>query len=173
MGISRAAVWKQIKILRSKGYEIESSTNKGYKLTCNPDILDPDLIHSGLNTRRIGRDLRCYSETKSTNDIARSIARDCVDGTAILADIQTGGRGRLARSWASPKGGIWMSLVLKPKIPLAHAYRINMAVSVALSRAISELYGLKAGIKWPNDLLIGDRKLCGIMMEISAEVDRL
>lgn len=173
LGISRAAVWKQVKSLRARGYEIESLTNKGYRLARSPDILDSDLILSGLNTKIIGRDLRCYQEVASTNETARSIARSCDDGTAVLAEIQTEGRGRLGRPWASPPGGICMSLVLKPEMPMAHAYRINMAVSVAISRAIFGLYGLKAGIKWPNDLLINDRKLCGILMDISAEIDRL
>ena len=173
LGISRAAVWKQIKNLRSRGYRIESSTNRGYRLTYSPDILDASKICSELKTKFIGRNLHCYQEVKSTNEVARSIARSCDDGTVVLAEIQTAGRGRMARAWASPYGGIWMSLILKPKIALANAYKINMAVSVALSRAVASLYGLKASIKWPNDLLINDRKVCGILMEISAEIDRL
>ncbi len=173
MGISRAAVWKQIKSLRAKGFEIESSTKRGYRLVSKPDLLDPDLLCSGLTTRSLGRELYCHRDVDSTNEVARSIAAQCKDGTVILAETQTAGRGRLSRPWNSPKGGIWMSLILKPEIPLAQAYRINMAVSVALARAIHGLYGLKAGIKWPNDLLINERKLCGILMEISAEVDRL
>ncbi len=171
--VSRAAIWKQIKSLRAKGFEIESSTKMGYRLVSKPDLLDPNLLFSGLKTQRLGRELYCYRELGSTNECARSIAARCKDGTVILAEIQTAGRGRLSRSWNSPPGGIWMSLILKPEIPLAEAYRINMAVSVALARAIYGLYGLKADIKWPNDLLINDRKLCGILMEISAEVDRL
>jgi BirA family biotin operon repressor/biotin-[acetyl-CoA-carboxylase] ligase len=173
LGISRAAVWKQIKSLRAKGFEVESSTKKGYRLVSKPDLLDPDLLRSGLKTRCLGREIYCHIELGSTNEYARSIAAHCKDGTVILAETQTAGRGRLSRPWSSPQGGIWMSLILKPEIPLAQAYRINMAVSVALARAIYGLYGLKADIKWPNDLLINDRKLCGILMEISAEVDRL
>ena len=163
LGISRAAVWKQIKSLRAKGFEIESSTKKGYRLVNKPDLLDSNLLRSGLETRRLGRELHCHREVSSTNEYARSIAACCKDGTVILAETQTVGRGRLSRPWSSPQGGIWMSLVLKPEIPLAQAYRINMAVSVALARAIYGLYGLKADIKWPNDLLINDRKLCGIL----------
>jgi BirA family biotin operon repressor/biotin-[acetyl-CoA-carboxylase] ligase len=87
--------------------------------------------------------------------------------------MQTSGKGRLSRPWISPPGGIWMSLILKPQIPLAKVYRINMAISLAIARALSSLYGLKPGIKWPNDILINERKLCGILMEINAEVDRL
>jgi BirA family biotin operon repressor/biotin-[acetyl-CoA-carboxylase] ligase len=173
LGVSRAAVWKQIKSLRSRGYEIESSTNMGYRLTRNPDILDADLILPGLNTKFLGRDMRCFQEIGSTNETARSIAGSCDDGTVVLAEIQRDGRGRMDRSWASPPGGIWMSLILKPQIPMAYAYRINMAVGVALSKAISGLYGLEVKIKWPNDLLINDRKLCGILTDISAEIDRI
>lgn len=172
-GISRAAVWKQIQGLRKKGYEIESSTRKGYRLARMHDPLDADMICEGLRTKWLGLDLRCFNEVCSTNDVARSIARECQNGTVILAETQTRGRGRLSRPWASPPGGIWMSLVLKPEISLDRAYRINMAVSVAVSRSFSALYGLDVGIKWPNDLLIEGRKICGILMEISAEVDRI
>lgn len=173
LGISRAAIWKQIKGLRAKGFEIESSTRMGYRLACKQDILDLDLIRGGLTTKYLGREIYCHREVDSTNDAARSIAPQCTDGTVILAEIQTAGRGRLARPWSSPPGGIWMSLILKPEIPLSQVYQINMAVSVALARAIYSLYGLKAEIKWPNDILINGRKVCGILMEISAEVDRL
>lgn len=173
LGISRAAIWKQIKSLKEKGFEIESSTKRGYRLVGKPDILDPDLITSGLKTRRIGRELHCLNSASSTNEYARSIAARCEDGAVVLAEVQTAGRGRLSRPWSSPEGGIWMSLILKPEIPLDQAYRINMAVSVAIARALYALFGLEADIKWPNDILINDRKLCGILMEVSAEVDRL
>jgi BirA family biotin operon repressor/biotin-[acetyl-CoA-carboxylase] ligase len=171
--ISRAAVWKQVQALRRRGYEISASTRKGYRLVKRPDLLDADQIKSILKTRWLGRDIRIQAAVASTNEVASSLARDCQNGTVILAETQTQGRGRLSRPWASPHGGIWMSIILKPEMPLAHVYRINMAVSVAVSRAISSSQGLEAGIKWPNDLLIRERKICGILMEASAEVDRL
>ena len=173
LGISRAAIWKQIRNLRKRGYEIEASTKKGYHLTCRPDLLDADMILSGLKTKWLGRDLRSFSEVNSTNEVAKSLAPSCQNGTVILAETQTQGRGRLSRHWASPPGGVWMSLILKPEMPLARVYQINMAVSVAVSRAIFSLLGLEAGIKWPNDLMIRERKICGILMEVSAEVGRL
>lgn len=173
LGVSRAAVWKQVQALRTKGYQIESSTNKGYRLGANQDVLDHELIRRGLETDFVGKNLRYFREVRSTNETAREIAADCVNGTVVLAEVQTKGRGRLSRSWHSPSGGIWMSLVLKPEIPLAQAYRINMAVSVAIARAMLRLYGIRAGIKWPNDILVNDRKLCGILTEVSAETDRL
>ncbi len=159
--------------LRRRGYEIEASTKKGYHLTYKPDLLDADVIRSGLKTKWLGKDLRIFSEVNSTNEIAKSMASGSPNGTVILAETQTQGRGRLSRPWASPPGGVWMSLILKPEMPLASVYQINMAVSVAVSKAIFSLLGLKAGIKWPNDLLIRERKICGILMEISAEVGRL
>jgi BirA family biotin operon repressor/biotin-[acetyl-CoA-carboxylase] ligase len=173
LGITRAAVWKQIRNLRLRGYEIEASTRKGYHLTYKPDLLDKEAISSGLKTRWLGKNLCSFSEVNSTNENARSLAPSCQNGTVILAETQTRGRGRLSRPWASPPGGIWMSLILKPEMPLASVYQINMAVSVALCKCIFNLLGLKAGIKWPNDLLIRERKICGILMEISAEVGRL
>jgi len=173
LGITRSAVWKQIRNLREKGYEIEASTKKGYHLACKPDLLDEDMIQSSLKTKWLGRDVRSFSEVNSTNEVARSLAPSCQNGTVILAETQTEGRGRLSRHWASPPGGVWMSLILKPEMPLARVYQINMAVSVAVSKAIFSLLGLEAGIKWPNDLLIGERKICGILMEVSAEVGRL
>lgn len=173
LSVSRAAVWKQVQALRQRGYEISASTRKGYRLAKKPDILDEDLISGSLKTRWLGRDMRIRTEVGSTNALALSIARDCQSGTVILAEIQTEGRGRLSRSWASPPGGIWMSLILKPEMPLDHVHQINMATSVALCRALSSMLGLEAGIKWPNDLLIGEQKICGILMEVGAQVDRL
>lgn len=173
LAISRAAVWKQVQALRQRGYEISASTRKGYRLVKKPDLLDADRIRCCLKTRWLGRDLRILTAVSSTNEAALACARDCQNGTVILAETQTKGRGRLSRSWASPPGGIWMSLILKPKMPLAHVYQINMAVAVALCRAISSTLGLEAGIKWPNDLLIREKKICGILMEIGAQVDRL
>ena len=173
LGITRAAIWKQIRNLRLRGYEIEASTKKGYRLTRKPDLLDADMILSGLTTKWLGRDLRSFSRVNSTNEVAKSLAPHCQNGTVILAETQTQGRGRLSRPWASPPGGIWMSIILKPKIPLAKVYQINMFVCVAVSKAIFSLLGLETGIKWPNDLLIRERKICGILMEVSAEVGRL
>lgn len=173
LAISRAAVWKQVQTLRQRGYEISSSTGKGYRLAKKIDLLDADRISSGLKTRWLGRDMRVYDEVSSTNTAALALVSSCPNGTVILAETQTQGRGRLSRPWASPPGGIWMSLALKPIMPLNHVYQINMAVSVALCRALSSQFGLDAGIKWPNDLLIRELKICGILMEVGAQVDRL
>lgn len=171
-GLSRAAVWKQIQALRKRGYRIASSTRRGYLLMDQPDLLDAGRIKKDLATRWLGRDLLILSEASSTNAVALSSVGQRQSGSVILAEIQKEGRGRLSRSWASPQGGIWMSLVLKPDIPLSRVYRINMAASVSICRAISRL-GLEAGIKWPNDILIQEKKVCGILTELGAQMDRL
>jgi len=171
-GISRAAVWKQIQALRKRGYRIASSTRRGYLLMDQPDRLDEDRIKKDLVTNWLGRNLLILPEASSTNAVALSSISQQQSGSVILAEIQKEGRGRLSRSWASPPGGIWMSLVLKPDIPLSRVYRINMAASVSICRAISRL-GLEAGIKWPNDILIREQKVCGILIELGAQVDRL
>lgn len=179
LGISRAAVSKRIRSLRMKGYVIESSTKKGYRLAKDLDLLNPDLIARGLDTQFIGRDLRYFREVRSTNQTADEMASGagdgtgCRDGTVVLAEMQTSGKGRMSRPWLSPPGGVYMSLILKPDISLAKVYRINMAISLAITKTLFSLYGLQARIKWPNDILIEERKLCGILMEISAEVDQL
>ena len=171
-GLSRAAVWKQIQALRKRGYRIASSTRRGYLLMDQPDLLDAGRIKKDLATRWLGRDLLILEQASSTNAVALSSVGQRQSGSVILAEIQKEGRGRLSRSWASPPGGIWMSLVLKPDIPLSRVYRINMAASVSICRAISRL-GLEAGIKWPNDILIQEKKVCGILTELGAQMDRL
>jgi len=173
LAISRAAVWKQIQVLRRSGYDISASTGKGYRLAKKSDLLDADRISRSLKTKWLGRDMRIFAKVGSTNASALSMALSCQNGTVILAEVQTEGRGRLSRPWASPPGGIWMSLVLKPKMPLNHIYQINIAASVALCRALSTMLGLQAGIKWPNDLLIRELKICGMLMEVRAQLDRL
>lgn len=173
LGISRAAVCKQVKTLRQRGYEISSSTGKGYRLVGKADLLDADRISRSLRTAWLGRDLQVRRQVSSTNEMAISKVSTSPNGSVVLAEVQTSGRGRLSRPWASPPGGIWMSLILKPAMPLSQVYLINMAVSVALCRVLSAQFGLDAGIKWPNDLLIRQLKICGILIEVGAQVDRL
>ncbi len=172
LGISRAAVWKQIQALRLRGYKIASSTRRGYFLMEMPDLLDAGRIRKNLVTNWLGRDIVILPEASSTNAVALSSIGQRKSGSIILAETQKEGRGRLSRGWAAPPGGIWMSLVLRPYIPLSRVYRINMAASVSICRAVCQL-GLEAGIKWPNDILIREQKLCGILTELGAQVDRL
>lgn len=175
LGVSRTAVWKEINNLKEEGYKIESSSRKGYRLVSSPDIISRDEILLGLNTGVIGKELHCFDELDSTNTYAKKIAfEDCSHGAVVVADRQAAGRGRLGRTWFSPPGkGIWMSVVLKPDIAPGDAQFITLAASVAVAKAIEECCGIKPGIKWPNDIIIRGRKVCGILTELSAELERI
>jgi BirA family biotin operon repressor/biotin-[acetyl-CoA-carboxylase] ligase len=150
LGISRAGVWKQVQRLREKGYMIDALPNRGYLLK-DCDVLDLSMISP--RTMIVGKSVIFRREVGSTNALARQIAESAQDGTIVLSEVQTEGKGRLSRSWSSPSGGVWMSIILKPQIPLALAPRINMGAAVAVVRAVEGLYGLKLRIKWPNDLM--------------------
>ncbi|MGM9935747.1 MAG: biotin--[acetyl-CoA-carboxylase] ligase, partial [Candidatus Ornithomonoglobus sp.] len=169
LGISRAAVWKHIKKLKDEGYDILSVTNKGYRLQNIPDILSEASISSGLNTEFTARHIKYMPVIDSTNEEVKRCS-EMSDGTLFIADVQSAGKGRLGRSWESPKGsGIWMSLLLKPDIPPRDISQITLIAGMAIRRVL----GNGAGIKWPNDIVIGSRKVCGILTEMSAEIDRV
>lgn len=170
LSVSRSAIWKHIKTLRDEGYMIESSTNTGYRLVKTPDTLAPGEIKAGLKTNIIGKDIKYFEETESTNIIAREIAESVEEGTVVIAESQTGGRGRLGRKWISPEGGIWLSIIIKPKIQPLYAPRITLLAGVSVAKTIRS-FGLPAKIKWPNDVLINGKKVCGILTEIEAEID--
>jgi BirA family biotin operon repressor/biotin-[acetyl-CoA-carboxylase] ligase len=170
LSVSRSAIWKHIKSLRDEGYAIESSTNLGYSLISTPDLLTPGEIKAGLKTSVIGKDIHYFKETESTNTIAREIANTVGEGVVVIAESQTQGRGRLGRKWLSPEGGIWLSIILKPKIQPLYAPRITLLAGVAVAKTIRSI-GLQARIKWPNDVLINEKKVCGILTEIEAEID--
>ncbi len=170
--VSRSAVWKHIQALREEGYMIKSSTKRGYSLTSLPDILTPAMIKAGLKTSIIGRDIHYFKETESTNIIAREIANMVEEGCVVIAETQTRGRGRMERKWFSPEGGIWLSIILKPKIESWHVPRITILAGVCVAKVIRS-YGLEARIKWPNDVLINEKKVCGILTELEAEIDQV
>ncbi len=170
LGISRTMVWKYIKSLMKEGYGIESSPKIGYTLTSVPDLLYPDAIRMGLRTTLIGQKIHHFDELTSTNITAKELAHDAEDGTIVIAEVQKGGRGRLGREWLSPRGGIWMSVILKPTISLAHASRLTLVAGIAISKAMRKL-GMDARIKWPNDILVNSKKVCGILTEVNAEVE--
>ncbi len=149
---------------------IDSSTNLGYSLISTPDLLTPGEIKAGLKTSVIGKAIHYFKETESTNIIAREIASSVEEGTVVIAESQTGGRGRLGRKWLSPEGGIWLSIILKPRIQPLYAPRITLLAGVAVAKTIRSI-GLQARIKWPNDVLINGKKVCGILTEIGAEMD--
>lgn len=174
IGVSRAAIWARIEELRGLGYDIEAGPHFGYRLRSSPDVLHADDLLARLGgTQVVGRDIRVFQETSSTNDIVEKLARDAVsEGVVVFAESQTKGRGRLGRQWVSPaRKGLWFSVLLRPALRLAEATRPTVAAAVALVRAIQSETGLKAGIKWPNDILVRDRKVAGILTELNAEPD--
>jgi BirA family biotin operon repressor/biotin-[acetyl-CoA-carboxylase] ligase len=176
LGVSRAGVWARVEELRSLGYEIEASPHLGYRLVGAPDVLHADDLLSRLGkTRVIGRDIRVFQETTSTNDIIEKFARDGVkEGVVVFAESQTKGRGRLGRKWASPaKKGLWFSLLLRPDLRPQETTQLTVASATALRRAIGSQTGLDPEIKWPNDILVRGKKVAGILTEMNAEVDRL
>lgn len=176
LGISRAAVWARIEELRRVGYEIEAGPHFGYRLVSSPDALHADDLLARLGrTKVIGRDIRVFQETTSTNDIVEKLARDGVaEGVVVFAESQTRGRGRLGRVWMSPPGkGLWFSILLRPNLRPVETTQLTVASATALRRAIRGVTGLSPDIKWPNDLLIGGKKVVGVLTEMSAEVDRV
>lgn len=168
--ITRAAVWKQIKTLRELGYEIEAQTKNGYRLVQTPLALEEWVIRRGLETKALGHKIHCFEELPSTNDYAKMLIQQGVDDrVVILARRQTSGRGRMQRVWVSPEGGIWMTVILKPKLTLADAAKLTLSTGIALARTCRELYGLEVQLKWPNDLVFRGEKVAGILGEVVGE----
>ncbi len=176
LGISRAAIWARIEELRACGYDISASPHHGYRLVSVPDVLHADDLLSRLGaTRVVGRDIRVFQETTSTNDVVERLARDRVkEGVVVFAESQTQGRGRLGRKWISPAGrGLWFSALLRPDLRPQAATRLTIAAAVSLARAIRVQSGIGVEIKWPNDILIGGKKVAGILTEMHAELDHI
>jgi BirA family biotin operon repressor/biotin-[acetyl-CoA-carboxylase] ligase len=172
--VSRAAIWARIEELRSLGYDISASPHLGYRLLSSPDLLHADDLMARLGkTKGIGRDIRVFQETTSTNDVIEKLARDGVaEGVVVFAETQTKGRGRLGRTWHSPaRRGLWFSVLLRPKLRPQEITQLTVASATALHRAIAQHTRAKPEIKWPNDLLIKGRKVAGILTELSAELD--
>src|SRR5271169_2838358 len=174
--ISRAAVWARIEELCQVGYEIEAGPHFGYKLVGSPDALHADDLLARLGkTKVIGRDIRVFEQTTSTNDVIEKLARDGVkEGVVVFAESQTSGRGRLGRKWISPEQkGLWFSILLRPDLRPQEATQLTVASATALRRAIQSETGLKPEIKWPNDILMGGKKVAGILTELNAELDKV
>lgn len=175
LGVSRTAVWKHIKGLRGDGYRIEAVPAKGYRLVSSPDLLTPLGISAGLATRRIGSPAVCLKETESTNQVAFRMAQEgAAEGTVVIADLQTAGKGRLGRVWLSPPGvNLYCSVVLRPAISPVAACQLTFLSVVAVARAIEKCTALAPQIKWPNDILIGGKKVAGLLNEMSAETEKV
>ena len=175
LGISRVAVWKQIQKLKNMGYKIKSDQNLGYCLISRPDLLLPQEIQRGLSTNYIGKEIYYFPELKSTNIMAKEKAlhraEGMDEGTLIIAEKQSAGKGRLGREWFSPAGGIWLSIILYPQLFPSYISRITLMTAVAVVKAIKVCTQIESQIKWPNDILINEKKVCGILTEMSAELD--
>lgn len=169
--MTRAGIWKHMNSLKEDGYVIESVPRKGYKLISSPDILNYEEVKENLNTLSLGRKIYYYDSIDSTNEKAKEMASMEKEGTVIISEEQRTGKGRLGRDWLSPKGkGIYMSLILKPDVEPMKASRITLIGAAAVNKALANI-GIRSEIKWPNDILINGKKICGILTEISGELN--
>ncbi|WP_027339580.1 biotin--[acetyl-CoA-carboxylase] ligase [Halonatronum saccharophilum] len=174
LGVSRTSIWKYIKYLREAGYKIESSSKVGYRLVTSSDKLIPEEIKRNLKTDFIGQNIIYYDEVDSTSRVAKEKAqKGDKEGTMVIAEKQSVGKGRLGRDFSSPQGGLWLSIILRPDLKPMQATRLTYIASLAIAETINKLTKLDARIKWPNDILIGDKKVCGILTEMGGELDRI
>lgn len=175
LGVSRAAVWKGVSRLREQGYLVTAVTNKGYRILPGGDVLGVQEIADRLQTKWMGRKAVLLEEVDSTNLAAKRMAAEgAPEGTLILARRQTAGRGRMGRSWKSPEEGcIFMTVLLRPGLPPQSAPVLTLLVGMAVCKAVRQTTGLLAEIKWPNDVLLDGKKICGILTEMSAEMEEI
>ena len=170
LNITRAAVWKQIQGLKESGYEIEGQTKRGYRLVGIPYTLEQWALKHLLRTEALGRQLFLYEQLPSTNERGKDLARQGGEhGTVLIAKQQITGRGRMQRVWESPQGGLWLTILLKPKLSLGEAAKLTLSAGVALAQTLQDLYGLEIGIKWPNDIVVQGKKIAGILGEVAGE----
>lgn len=170
LNMTRAAIWKHMKSLKEDGYVIEAAPKKGYCLRDVPFSLDEWALHHEFRTRNLSLNLHFFEELTSTNDQAKQLARRNLAETAVVvAKTQHSGKGRHGRKWESPEGGVWMSALLHPKLSLADVSKATLVAGIAVVNALKELYGIEAGIKWPNDVVYKGRKLAGILGEVTGE----
>lgn len=172
LSISRVAVWKHIKALREQGYQIESVKGVGYRLGLAGDIIIPQEVSQGLQDTGWGKEVYYYPELNSTNDEIKAAlgSKPLAEGSVFIAGRQLQGKGRLGRNWLSPLGGLWFSVLLKPGLDLTQTALLSLVFSLAVCRGVRE-YQVPAHIKWPNDVMLEDRKLAGILLELSGEID--
>ena len=171
LNVSRTAIWKHIKNLKLKGYLIEGISNKGYKLISSPDLLNKSELLSLLRTSIIGKNIIHFDDIDSTNIKAKELAQKNIeDGSLIIAEKQTLGSGRFNRKWVSPTGGLWFTLVLRPTIPPTEAPKITQIAAASIYKTLMN-FNISTTIKWPNDILLNDKKLCGILAEMKCDMD--
>ena len=172
-GVSRTAVWKAINQLKEAGYEIEAQQNKGYRLMAAPDLMTEAEIKSLMHTEWVAKEVLYFDTIDSTNTKAQELAeKGYPSGTLVVADKQESGKGRRGRSWVSPSGtGIFMTLMIKPDINPNNASMLTLVAALAVAKAITSVTGEKALIKWPNDIVVNSKKVCGILTEMNAQFD--
>lgn len=172
-GVSRTAVWKAINQLKEAGYEIEAQHNKGYRLMAAPDLMTEAEIKSLMHTEWVAKEVLYFDTIDSTNTKAQELAeKGYPSGTLVVADKQESGKGRRGRSWVSPSGtGIFMTLMIKPDINPNNASMLTLVAALAVAKAITSVTGEEALIKWPNDIVVNGKKVCGILTEMNAQFD--
>lgn len=175
LGCSRTAIWKHIEELRKEGFELEAVRNKGYRIINTPKNMTENELRLGLKTTIFGKTIHYLESTDSTQKVAHQLVQEgCPNGTLVIAEEQTNGRGRLARNWHSPKyTGIWMSLILRPNLPPTKAPQFTLIAAVAVASAIEDVCQVSPDIKWPNDLLLNGKKITGILTELQADSDKI
>jgi len=173
--VTRAAIWKRVRHLRALGYEIEASTRTGYRLVRSPDLLTPSEVRPLLRTKWMGRSIHHFHAMDSTNSMAYQLAlQGAEEGEIVVAESQKKGRGRLGRKWFSPPlSNLYLSVILRPEIPPQQASLMTLMAAVATAGAIHKFSGLQPKIKWPNDILLKNRKVAGLLNEIHSEMDRI
>lgn len=172
-GVSRTAVWKAINQLKKEGYEIEAVQNRGYHICSVPDVLSENELVSIRKTQWVGKKIYYFDELDSTNIKANRLAEEGAEhGTLVVANQQKAGKGRRGRGWESPAGtSIYMTLLLKPDIVPSNASMLTLVAALAVAKGIEKMTGMEVKIKWPNDIVINGRKICGILTEMSAQID--
>jgi len=172
-GVSRTAVWKVIHQLQEEGYQIEAVKNKGYQMRTTPDVITAEEIQSRLGTKWMAKHCICLDSVDSTNNYARKLAEEsAAHGTLITAREQTLGKGRRGRSWETERDvNVMMTLLLRPDIRPEHASQLTLLMAMAVAKGIRKVTGLEALIKWPNDVVVAGKKICGILTEMNTEVD--
>lgn len=175
LNVSRTSIWKNIKKLKDEGYNIESSSKKGYKLIESPDILTQGEISPLLKTYYIGKEIFYYDEVGSTNDEIRILeSNGAKEGIVVISELQNRGKGRLQREWVMSRGeAIAMSILIKPEIPPFMAPGITQVIALSVVKGLNLSTDLNFSIKWPNDIILNSKKVCGILTEMDGEIDNL
>lgn len=172
--ISEEKLIKNLEILKEAGYKIIYDKEKGYKLEETPDIVEPFEVSRGLDSKYIGQNIHFYKEVESTNDTAKKfVENDAPEGTIVIAEHQTAGKSRKRADWASPAGGIYMTMILRPAVNLLEASKLTIVTGVAIAKTLYESFNINVGIKWPNDILIGNKKISGILTEAVTNKDKV